>query len=95
MVMIKVLDLVKVINRDLEQDGLPLDTKVIVAGVQAFPISKEDPYTQRVKLYVQKLNETGDGVEEGLYLIDPASVEQTGLRAVQEDEDSEEIATVN
>lgn len=47
---------------------------VYIAGHQAFPVSKRDPYTQRVKFFVQKL--IGDFVDDanGFYVFDPRSV---------------------
>jgi hypothetical protein len=84
--MIRVLDVVEVVNDKLEADGLPLGTRVVVANAQAFPLSEDDPYTQRVKLFVQKLNSSETGVDGPIFLIDPASVKQTGLRAVEDDD---------
>lgn len=81
--MFNVLDVVQIVNPELEDDGLELNQNYIIAKVQAFPISQEDPYTQRVKLFVQRLNEAGDGVEGSIYVVDPASVEHTGMRAVE------------
>lgn len=46
---------------------------VYVAGAKAFPITEEDPYTQRIKLYVHRL--VDEVVQtQNLYLMDPASV---------------------
>lgn len=77
------LDVVEVINDALADDGLPVGTRVIVMNAKAFPISEEDPFTQRIKLFVQKLNEEENGVEGRVFVVDPASVKQTGLKAIE------------
>ena len=83
--MINPLDVVVITNDKLEADGLPINTRVIVAGLKALPLTEDDPYTQRIKLFVQKINETEDGVEGPIFMIDPASVKETGIVAVDND----------
>lgn len=84
--MFRELDLVEITTDKLTEDGLNLGDKVVVAAVKAFPVSEEDPYTQRVKLFVQKINENNNGVVGNIFVIDPTSVRHTGLKAIQGEE---------
>lgn len=87
MELFNILDVLEITNEKLADDGLPLGTRVLVVSAKAFPISEEDPYTQRIKLLVQKLNDNNDGVEGNVFVVDPTSVKQTGLKAIQGDEE--------
>lgn len=80
----RTLDIVKVVNTDLTNDGLEIGVDYIIVATRAFPISETDPYTQRVKLLVRKLNTDRDGTEGKIYIVDPSSVEHTGLMAVDD-----------
>ena len=81
--MFNALDVVEITNEKLVDDGLELGGRYIIAALKAFPVSEEDPYTQRIKLMVQKLNEAEDGVDGPIYVVDPTSVKHTGLKAVE------------
>lgn len=47
---------------------------LFVAAAQAFPVSEEDPYTQRVFMFVQKM--VGDMIDDeaGIFVMDPHSL---------------------
>lgn len=74
--MIKSGDFVRVTNKELEKDGIAFDSSVYVAATNAFPLNEEDGYTLRVKLFVHKLTDEGIDTTSGLFVIDPASVDE-------------------
>lgn len=57
-----------------EDGGIKKGDILFVAGDKAFPVSEEDPYTQRVFLYVQPVKEDHIDTSKGFYIIDPISV---------------------
>lgn len=87
--MYKTLDIVEITNKELVNEGLFLNTKYVVAAVKALPVSEDDPYTQRIKLFVQKLTEDERHVEGNVFVVDPTSVKQTGYVAVDDDASSD------
>lgn len=72
--MIKSGDFVRITNKELEKDGIAFDSTVYVGATNAFPVTEEDGYTLRVKLFVHKLTDEGIDTKSGLFVIDPASV---------------------
>jgi hypothetical protein len=71
------MDFVRITNDKLADDGLFLDDIVFVQHTKAFPLTEEDPYTQRVKFIVRRVTSV-DKVElsDNAFMIDPASVER-------------------
>lgn len=73
--LIKPFTFVTINHNELEEEhGVKEGDLLFVAAAQAFPISEDDPYTQRIFIFVQK---TIDGMiddESGIYVIDPKSV---------------------
>jgi len=76
------------INSDaFVEHGVERGDIVFVAGHQVVPVSEEDPYTQRVKMIVNRLDDKDFIVQEGMYLMDPSSLInisiQEGLRLTE------------
>ena len=66
-----------VINHDElnKEHGIVQGDTLFVASAQAFPLSEDDPYTQRIFLFAQRLKEDELIDDEGgFYVIDPKSV---------------------
>jgi len=59
-----------------EEHGLAKGDVVFVASAKAFPLSEEDPYTQRIFFFVQKTKDEKIDDESGVYMLDPVSLEQ-------------------
>lgn len=74
--LIKSGDFVRITNKELETDGIAFDSTVYVGATNAFPLTEEDGYTLRVKLFVHKLTDEGIDTTSGLFVIDPASVSE-------------------
>ena len=73
---IHTMEFVRVTTDKLEGDGLAKNSVVLVIALKALPVSEEDPWTQRIKLFVHK---TVDGYVDqyaGIFVIDPISVEK-------------------
>lgn len=47
---------------------------LFISGAKAFPLEENDPYTQRVKFFVHKMNGDDIDVEGGLFVVDPFSL---------------------
>jgi hypothetical protein len=47
---------------------------VFVMAAQAFPVSEEDPYTQRIKLFVQLVHDDYIDTDGKVYVMDPTSL---------------------
>lgn len=63
------------INSDaFVEHGVERGDIVFVAGHQVVPVSEEDPYTQRVKMIVNRLDGDSNIIHEGMYLMDPNSL---------------------
>lgn len=64
------------INSDaFVEHGVNKGDIVFVAGTRAVPISDDDLYTQRVKMFVHKINEDETiDFKGGLFLMDPNSL---------------------
>jgi hypothetical protein len=73
---IKVGDFAHITNEKLEADGFPLHSTVYVASVAAFPLTDSDGYTQRIKLFVHKVEDDKIDTASGVFVIDPASVSE-------------------
>lgn len=73
---IRELDFVKLTSPVTFEDGaLEVGSLFFVMQLKAFPMTEEDPYTQRIKLFVQSVvNEYVDTTGR-IFVIDPASVE--------------------
>ena len=54
-----------------EEGGIKNGDVVFVAGMKVLPLSEDDPYTQRVFIYVQPVVEDYINMEGGFYLLDP------------------------
>lgn len=68
-------DIVKINVHSLKKDGLPRGTKVAVAWTKALPLSEDDPYTQRIKLFVQKVDQDNNpDTSSPIFVVDPRSV---------------------
>lgn len=69
-------DFVRIVVDTLSEHGLNNGDIVFVTGSKALPVSQEDPYTQRIKLFVQPME--GDNIinDKGIFMIDPKSVER-------------------
>lgn len=67
------------INTDIfeAEEGIKRGQRVYIAGHKALPISREDPYTQRVKFFVH-LVDNGQVVLGPLYVMDPKSLKSLG-----------------
>lgn len=70
------MEFVRITNDKLEKDGLPTGSLVFIGNLKAFPVSEEDPWTQRIKLLVHKTVDDYIDTSTGIYIIDPASVEK-------------------
>lgn len=75
---IKPLDFVKAKDDHLAKEGIDKNAIIFVAAVKAFPISEEDPYTQRVKLLVQLVVDNHIQTDK-LFAIDPDSVQKVSV----------------
>lgn len=63
-------------HNKLEKDhGIAKGDVVFVAAAKAFPLSEEDPYTQRIFFFVQKVEEMKIDDESGFYIVDPVSLD--------------------
>lgn len=67
-------DFVRITSKDFENEGLSYDQRAFVAGHRALPITKEDPYTQRIKFLLHPVVNK-HVVFDKLYLIDANSME--------------------
>lgn len=68
-------DIVVVKDHHLKKDGLPSGSRVAVAWMKALPLSEKDPYTQRIKLFVQKVRDDNiPDPDSPIFVIDPHSV---------------------
>lgn len=61
-------------NEHEEDHSIKEGDILFVAAAQAFPVSEEDPYTQRVFMFVQKM--AGDMIDDeaGIFVMDPHSL---------------------
>ena len=75
----------KIINPQLEADGLPLDSVVYVAGHQFVPASEEDEHLYRRLYIVGKVEDNGA-------IGSPKLVQGTSLETLGDDKQKELIA---
>lgn len=61
-------------NNFAEEHSIKEGDVVFVASAKAFPVSEEDPYTQRIFFFVQKVVDEKIDDESGLWLMDPTSL---------------------
>lgn len=54
--------------------GVKKGSLAYIAGHRAFPISEQNPYTQRIKFFVSLLDKGGHVVVKPIYLMDPKSL---------------------
>lgn len=72
---IKIFTFVTMNHNKLEKDhGIAKGDVMFVATAKAFPLSEEDPYTQRVFFFVQKTKDMVIDDESGFYIVDPVSL---------------------
>jgi len=64
------------INHDKlkEEHGLGSGDVVFIAAAKAFPLSEEDPYTQRIFFFVQKTIDEKIDDESGVFMLDASSL---------------------
>lgn len=82
------------------EHGVKRNDVVFVVGTKSVPVSEEDPYTQRVKMFVHKINPDNTiNYTGGMYLMDPKSLSNISQEEHDLFEDinfpKEEDATVN
>ncbi len=78
---IKTGDFCKLVTDKFADIGVKRGHLVYVAGHKAFPISEEDPYTQRIKFFVNLYNPHTYDMGKELHLMDANSIQ-----SVPEDE---------
>lgn len=61
-------------NKLEEEHGISEGDVVFLAAAKAFPISEEDPYTQRIFFFIQKLEDGKIDDDSGFYIVDPNSL---------------------
>jgi hypothetical protein len=61
-------------NRLAEEHGLKEGDVVFIAAAKAFPMSEEDPYTQRIFFFVQKTVDDKIDDESGVFMLDAKSL---------------------
>jgi hypothetical protein len=78
---IKTDDFCEIATDKLEGDGIKRGQRVYIAGQRAFPISKEDPYTQRIKFFAHVVTNTDTmELDPRLFILDPNSVRLVGKK---------------
>lgn len=66
-------DFCEVVSDKFVEHGVKRGHRVLVIGSKAFPVEESDPYTQRIKFLVHKLD--GDHVfPVDIYIMDPISL---------------------
>lgn len=73
--LIRPFTFVSITHSEHEEDhSIKEGDTLFVAAAQAFPVSEEDPYTQRVFMFVQKM--VGDMIDDeaGIFVMDPHSL---------------------
>lgn len=74
--LIKPFTFVAITHNKLEEEhGIKQGDIMFVASAKAFPISEDDPYTQRILFFVQKTVDEKIDDESGFFLVDPVSIE--------------------
>lgn len=67
---------VKVTKDDDKVEAIKEGAIVFVAGLQAFPVSEEDPYTQQVLAFTHLTDEDGNILTEpGFFVVHPRYLE--------------------
>lgn len=61
-------------NKFAKDFGVKKGSLAYIAGHRAFPISEQNPYTQRIKFFVSLLDENEHVVVRPIYLMDPKSL---------------------
>ena len=61
-----------------EDTGVKRGHIVYVAGLKALPEDENDPYTQRIKFFVNLVSHDGHVDGSKLYLVDPRSIQKVG-----------------
>lgn len=61
-------------NNLAEEHSIKEGDTLFVAGAKAFPLAEDDPYTQRIFMFVQKM--VGDMIDDeaGVFVMDPHSL---------------------
>ena len=74
--LIRPLDFCEIVSdKFAEEAGVKRGHIIYVAGLKALPVSNEDPYTQRIKFFVNLVNMDGS-VDPRLFMIDPNSIQK-------------------
>ena len=80
-------DFCEVVTDKFVEEGVKRGRLVYIAGHRAFPISENDPYTQRIKLLVHLLEDDHVKPALGLYIMDPDSLlklDDNRIKSLQE-----------
>lgn len=72
-------DFVYITSEAFVEEGLAFGQRGFIAGHRALPITKEDPYTQRIKFLVHPVVDK-HVVFDKLYLLDANSMELVGKK---------------
>lgn len=66
-------DFCEVVSDKFVEHGVKRGHRVYVVGTKALPLSENDPYTQRIKMLVHRME--GDHIiSKEIYLMDPISI---------------------
>lgn len=74
--MVKTGDFCRFVNDNCKSDGFPHGSVCWVAGVKAYPESKEDIYLQRIYALVHSVGEDKTVDASGLFLVNPHNIEK-------------------
>lgn len=67
-------DYCEIVSDKFVNEGVKRGHIVYVAGHKALPIAENDPYTQRIKFFVNLVNFTGVVMTDKLFLMDADSL---------------------
>ena len=78
--MIKPMDFCRMINTSLAKEGFKKNEIVLVVGNKVLPVSLDDPYTQRVYMFIQKFSDDKSTLEGKIYMTDPINLKKVGVK---------------
>lgn len=61
-----------------EKIGLEKGQLLVIAAAKAYPLSEEDPYTQRVMFFTQKIVDGVLNINDKIFVLDPSSIDYVG-----------------
>jgi len=64
--------------------GVPEGDIVYIAGQKAVPENEEDPYTQRVKMFIHRTDDNNHVLFDEIYMMDPRSLEKVDGDTMEE-----------